>query len=61
MWWLQGAMPRYLAESICFRQVMRVDAIRAHVEAQRDGDEGAEAQGGGQRTKKRRAAAAEWV
>jgi hypothetical protein len=56
-------MPRYLAESICFRQVMRVDAIRAQVEAQRVGGEaqGDDGQGGEQRTKKRRAAAAEWV
>lgn len=26
-------MPRYLAESICFRQVMRVDALRRQAEA----------------------------
>lgn len=56
-------MPRYLAESICFRQVMRVDSIRTQVEAQQGGGEaqGGNGQGGEQRTKKRRAAAAEWV
>lgn len=28
-------MPKYLAESICYRQVLGVDTIRTRVEAQR--------------------------